>query len=47
LRLEPIVSTNGEITEQWLPEEIVRSLVENSLADLCAMQDDLALKYKE
>lgn len=37
----------GEFTEQLLWEAIVRNLVENSLADLCVLQDNLALKYKE
>lgn len=47
MKLEPIVSAEGEITEQWPQEEIVHSLVGNSPADLCAVQDDLALKYEE
>lgn len=37
----------GEVAEQLLWEVIVNNLVENSLANLCALQDNLALKYRQ
>ena len=37
----------GEFTEQLLWEVIAHNVLENSFADLCALQDNVALKYRE